>query len=149
MFFSILIGGVILLVLSISMLLADNAEIIANVGWVLITLVVIVNIIIAVFRKASIGNKIAGVMVSVVGTGIMILASRTFFGWLSGINELTGIERLFEFTFVFAFGGMLYLAIDGLCIGSSVMIVDAEDYLTSAGCLIGATVLAGVFGFFG
>ncbi|MBE6741095.1 MAG: hypothetical protein E7570_02220 [Ruminococcaceae bacterium] len=148
-----IIAAIVILILSITIQVASAAEIIATVGWILVIGLSVLIIIFGLLRKVPVGEKIVGIIVSIIATVISVVESRTFLGAITTIDT-SGLMGIIEFLFVFVFGGLLWLSGVGLCVYASYWAVtDEEDspakFFNSVGGIIGSLLLCGFFGFFG
>lgn len=144
--------AIVVLILSITTQVASYVEIITTVGWVLVIGTSSIMIIWSIFRKTSLGDKIASIIVSIISSVLSFTESRAFLQGLLSIdtNDLFGT---IEFLFVIVFGGALWLATVGLASFANFNAVYDYDYegngryIKCVAAIIGSFILASIFGF--
>ena len=151
-FFSATPVLVAILVIALALLngIADALNILTTISWIIVIVSSVSLVAYNMFRKASLGNKIAGTLISIAATVVSLFESRTF---LVGITEMDtgGIIEMLGFAFSLFFGGSLWLCCVGLCCYASYHCFDEDygdgmQYIGSTLAIIGSVVLASIFG---
>lgn len=142
-----IIIAVVMLILAVTIQVASVIEIITPVGLILVIVTSILSIILNILRKdATLGEKIGGIIVSIISSVLSFFVSKAFFGAIVTVDAGNLIGSM-EFLFVLVLGGCMWLGSVGMATYASFnMIYDFEcdDGLSSIGLLFGSGLLGGI-----
>lgn len=146
--------AVFLLAASLLNEVSTAVDTITSIAWVLVIVLSGVLVICNILRKASVGNKILGTIISIATTIITMIESKTFLLGLVASSDTSSIMGTIEFGFVLIFGGCVWLASAGMCAYASFVCVDPDEfddwrYLKAIGFIVGSLLLGGFFGLLG
>lgn len=139
--------AIVILILAVTVQVASVIEIITQVGLILVIVTSILSIILNILRKdATLGEKIGGIIVSIISSILSFFVSKAFFGAIVAVDAGNLIGSM-EFLFVLVLGGCMWLGSVGMATYASFnMIYDFEcdDGLSSIGLLFGSGLLGGI-----